>query len=40
MIPMLDLKLQHAMLQEEINNAIAGVLHDTQFIMGTQCQAI
>ena len=34
MIPMLDLKLQHAMLQEEINNAIAGVLHDTQFIMG------
>lgn len=34
MIPMLDLKLQHKMLHEEIENAISTVLHDAQFIMG------
>lgn len=34
MIPMLDLKLQHAMLREEIDAAIAGVLESTQFIQG------
>ncbi len=34
MIPMLDLKLQHAMLREEIDAAISGVLASTQFIQG------
>ena len=35
MIPMLDLKLQHAMLREEIDAAVSGVLESTQFIQGT-----
>lgn len=34
MIPMLDLKFQYEILQEEIDTAIAQVLRDTQFIMG------
>ncbi len=34
MIPMLDLKLQHAMLKNEIDIAIASVLDSTHFIMG------
>ncbi len=34
MIPMLDLKLQHAMLREEIDAAISDVLASTQFIQG------
>ena len=34
MIPMLDLKLQYEMLQDEIDIAVATVLRDTQFIMG------
>lgn len=33
MIPMLDLKLQYKMLQEEVNAAITAVLRDAQFIM-------
>ena len=35
MIPIFDLKLQQAMLKNEINTAIATVLDGTQFIMGT-----
>lgn len=34
MIPMLDLKLQHAALKNEIDTAIADVLQTTHFIMG------
>ena len=34
MIPMLDLKLQYALLQQEIDAAIAEVLAGTQFIQG------
>lgn len=34
MIPMLDLKLQHAALKNEIDAAIADVLRSTHFIMG------
>ena len=34
MIPMLDLKLQYAALKNEIDDAVAEVLHDTHFIMG------
>lgn len=34
MIPMLDLKLQHALLREEIDAALSGVLESTQFIQG------
>lgn len=34
MIPMLDLKLQHATLKNEIDTAIADVLQTTHFIMG------
>ncbi len=34
MIPMLDLKLQYAMMQAEIDAAVSGVLHNTRFIMG------
>ena len=34
MIPMLDLKLQHATLKNEIDTAIADVLQNTHFIMG------
>jgi len=34
MIPMLDLKLQYAMLKNEIDTAVSDVLQNTQFIMG------
>ena len=34
MIPMLDLKLQYAMLKNEIDTALADVLSSTHFIMG------
>ena len=34
MIPMLDLKLQYAMLKNEIDAAVADVLQSTSFIMG------
>ena len=34
MIPMLDLKLQYAMLREEIDAAVSTVLESTQFIQG------
>lgn len=38
MIPMLDLKLQYAMLQNEIDTAVAEVLQNTHFIMGPNVQ--
>lgn len=34
MIPILDLKIQYAALQNEINDAIQGVLASTQFVLG------
>ena len=38
-IPMVDLGVQYRELQQEIDDAIAGVLETTQFILGPQGRA-
>jgi len=39
-VPMVDLKIQYEAIQEEINDAVLGVLHSTHFIMGPQGKAL